>query len=115
MDAGIEGGKCEEQNAVQFLRMDEWRSLTASLRLSQRESDIAALLLLNKTEATMAVLLGISVHTVHSHLERLFRKLRVRSRCGVVARLFEAYVAVHTRTAGPLEPRPRPHVHVDPD
>ena len=39
-------------------------------------------------DSVIAAELGISIHTVRSHMERLFRKLHVGSRTGVVVAFF---------------------------
>lgn len=41
-------------------------------------------------DGEMATRLRMSKHTVHSHFERLYRKLGVRSRCQVLARVLLA-------------------------
>ena len=76
---------------------DEWRAIDRLLGLSERQSQIAWSLLVmgDETEESISVRLGISGHTVHSHLERLYRKLDVRSRSQLIRKLFEAYVELH--------------------
>lgn len=70
-----------------------WTHLTDKLRLSQREVDVIQRLCSDEPEAVIAHQLGISPHTVHSHMERLYRKLNVASRAQVVIRLFREYIA----------------------
>ena len=81
------------------LSTDEWFRICDGLRLSARECEIVHGVLENCSEAHIALNLRISVHTVHSHFERLYRKLRVRSRAELVLRVFEEYVLIQ-RTAG---------------
>jgi DNA-binding NarL/FixJ family response regulator len=45
--------------------------------------------------------LNISPHTVHTHLDRLYRKLRVKSRCELVVLVFLAYLSGRSREGGP--------------
>ena len=80
-----------------FLPDDRWRPIVTSLRLSGREADILRGLLDDEPEATIASRLRISAHTVHTHLERLYRKLAVNSRCQAVARVFAEYVRLYER------------------
>jgi DNA-binding CsgD family transcriptional regulator len=76
-----------------FLPDQSWLAIVCSLGLSDREAQIAQLLLgPDNREDVIAGMLAISPHTVHTHLERLYRKLGVTSRCQVVARLFQRYV-----------------------
>ena len=77
-----------------------WAALARSLRLSEREAQIARALLEDESEAAIAADLRISPHTVHTHLDRLYRKLTVRSRCQAIARLFAEYIRLHG-LAGP--------------
>lgn len=62
----------------------QWQLVVATLRLSPRETEIIQAIFDDQREASIAAALGISVHTVHSHIERLYRKLGVRSRCSLV-------------------------------
>ena len=78
-----------------FINAAEWARISASLKLSARESEIASLVLTDVSENTIADRLAISKHTVHSHIERLYRKLAIRSRSQLVVKLFEAYVCLN--------------------
>ncbi len=68
---------------------DAWEALKIELVLSPREVQIAQAILQDQKELAIAQKLGISHHTVHTHLERLYRKLRVNSRIELVVRLVE--------------------------
>jgi DNA-binding CsgD family transcriptional regulator len=59
---------------------DETISIPLGTNLSRREAQVAQLLLAGGTRAEIGELLGISPHTVHTHVERIFRKLSVHSR-----------------------------------
>jgi DNA-binding CsgD family transcriptional regulator len=92
-----------------------WRLLAGSLKLSQRESQILPAVFDEQNESTIAVSLGISSHTVHTHLERLYRKLGVTSRVSLVTRVFVEYLWLeegHRRTLGiPRQDRQNPATH----
>lgn len=79
--------------APSFLPDATWDVLGTMLNLSPREGDIVRRLCADEPEASIAHELSISPHTVHSHMERLYRKLGVNSRAQVVLRLFGEYVA----------------------
>ena len=73
----------------------QWLSLAGSLQLSDRELEIIQCIFDDDTEAGMARELGISAHTIHTHLERLYRKLGVASRCAAVVSVFVEYFNQH--------------------
>ncbi|NNM27921.1 MAG: helix-turn-helix transcriptional regulator [Akkermansiaceae bacterium] len=65
----------------------EWKAIAAKLRLSAREVQIVRSIFDDVTDSTIATDLGISVHTVHTHCRRLYRKLGTTSRVEVVLRI----------------------------
>lgn len=83
------------------LTAETWVIISRVLALSGREAEIARLILHDDSECVIADHLGISNHTVHTHVERLFRKLNVSSRCQVVVRIFYAHLCL---TAGSVDP-----------
>ena len=68
------------------LNTAEWRAVARSLGLSTRERQIAQRIFDDRKECVIADELGISPHTVHTHLERLYHKVGVGSRCELVVR-----------------------------
>jgi DNA-binding NarL/FixJ family response regulator len=64
------------------------------LGLTPREFEIALSLLAGHTEKGSAKALQSRPATVHSHVERIYRKLEVRSRSGLITKLFAAYLRV---------------------
>ena len=73
---------------------EEWSPIRRILRLSPRESEIVLGLLAGETETVIAERLGISTHTVHCHLRRLYRKLRVNSRPDMLIRIFNVHLVL---------------------
>jgi DNA-binding CsgD family transcriptional regulator len=71
-----------------------WCLITRSLGLSQRESEIIQGLFGDQKESGIAYRLGISPHTVHTHVERLYRKVGVTSRVALARRVFGEYMYV---------------------
>lgn len=104
-----------------FLPEPSWQSIVRSLGLSEREAQVAGLILGDGScETAMAASLSISPHTVHTHLERIYRKLRVTSRSQVVSRIFQLYVnqeaATHLTEAAPaVYARRRPDRRAQPE
>jgi DNA-binding CsgD family transcriptional regulator len=72
----------------------DWDAVSHRLRLSKREAEIVALLMADLAEREIASQLNISAHTVHTHLERVYRKLQVKSRCALVVRMFHAWIGI---------------------
>jgi DNA-binding NarL/FixJ family response regulator len=64
-----------------------------SLRLTPRELDVVQGVFDNGTEASIAKQLRLSTHTVHAHLDRLYRKLRVSNRTALTLRVFTEILA----------------------
>ena len=102
-----------------FLSGEAWTRIVRSLGLSPREAEIVALLLSDDNrDDSIAEELAISRHTVHTYLERLYRKVGASSRSQVVTRIFQQYVALENagrdrrRALAPAlrhgVPRPRP-------
>lgn len=89
-----------------IVESDTWDTLIRLLALSQREAEIVERILrLDDDELSIAKHLNISSHTVHTHLERLYRKLDVSSRSQLVTKIFVAYEA-----ASPEKSASDPHL-----
>lgn len=68
------------------------------LGLSLRECEVLACVATGKTNADVAILLGISVGTVKKHLEHIFDRLGVETRSAAVVRALDAVRAVPARS-----------------
>lgn len=77
-----------------LLASEHWLAVVHSLRLSGRESQIVERIITSATQDQIAIELGISPHTVHTYLERLYAKLGVSNRVQLVIRVFEEYLRV---------------------
>ena len=73
-----------------------WHSIGRSLNLSARELQIIQCLLDGEQDETIGQALGISTHTVHAHLRRLYKKLSITSRSQLVLRIFAEYLLVES-------------------
>lgn len=71
-----------------MLSPEQWRSVAAQLHLSERELQVVHGVFDDLKEAAIAQRLGISAHTVHTHLERMYRKLGVNGRCQLIIEVF---------------------------
>lgn len=67
----------------------QWAETARALRFSGRELQIVRGVFDGRTESAIAADLSIAPRTVDTHLERLYRKLTVRTRVGLVLRVME--------------------------
>ena len=93
-----------EGGARRILDSDEWLVVRRELGLSSREREIVELLMFDVKESAIGARLGISPHTVHTHLERLYHKLGVRGRLQVVVRVLGACLTRLRHDAGTTPP-----------
>jgi len=89
----------------------QWLKVARRLALSERELQIAKLIFDDLRQTAIATRLGISPHTVRTHMERLYYKLDVKSRVGLVLRVLREQRAAaeqHSRQISSKKPqRPR--------
>lgn len=72
----------------------QWASIAHALGLSRRELQTVQGILDGEKEMAIALELGISVHTVHTHVEHVYRKLGIGSRCALVILIFVAHMSL---------------------
>jgi len=82
----------------------EWRSLATALGLSPRECGIVRAVFDGASEKDTAEQLGLSPHTVHTYLWRIYRKLQVQSRAELLVRVFAEFRSLSPRTARGRKP-----------
>ena len=75
----------------------EWRSLATALGLSPRECGIVRAVFDGASEKRAAEELGLSPHTVHTYLWRIYRKLHVQSREELLVRVFAEFRSLPKR------------------
>lgn len=72
------------QNGRDILSDQDWEQVGRGLGLSPREFELLRCCFDDLSEAEMADSLGISPHTVHTYMRRIFRKTGARSRVQLV-------------------------------
>lgn len=77
----------------ELLDQDQWADLARNLSLAPRELQVVQGVFDDLKEFAIADDLGISPHTVHTYLERVYRKLSVGSRVELVVRIFAEILA----------------------
>jgi DNA-binding NarL/FixJ family response regulator len=71
-----------------------WREIARSLKLSARELEIVRGVFDDRTDGAIAADLGISPHTVHTHIDRLHHKLAVADRVELVLRVMDEFLTL---------------------
>ena len=71
-----------------------WSEVSRTLGLSGRELQIVHGMFNDKIQYAIAADLGISPHTVHTHIERLYHKLEVSNRAQLLVRVMTVFVAL---------------------
>lgn len=94
METNPEARSSEPRGATLRLPAESWKGIGIALRLSPRELEVVRSVFEYGADPLIAVRLGISPHTVHTHLDRIYRKLDLGSRCDLVLRVFETYIAL---------------------
>ena len=78
---------------AEMLSDASWRDIAKTLRISGRELQIVHGIFDNRTEHAIAVNLSIADCTVHTHLNRLYKKLGVTTRVELVLRVIETFLS----------------------
>jgi DNA-binding NarL/FixJ family response regulator len=81
-----------------------WGEIARTLRLTKRELQIVQGVFDNLPKTGIAWRLKISEHTVHTHLNRLFKKLAVTTRAELVLRVMEQMISLTLSATGTLPP-----------
>src|ERR1051326_1976155 len=71
-----------------------WDELARNLRFTKRELQIMRGVFDDQTEYAIGADLGISIHTVHTHLERLRHKLGAVDRAALILRVIEEFLSL---------------------
>ncbi|MHC4696602.1 MAG: helix-turn-helix domain-containing protein [Planctomycetota bacterium] len=72
---------------------EEWNTIADSLDLSVRQLQIVQCIFDGYDEPSIGEELGLSSHTVHAHLNRLYKRMSVRSRCELIVHVFLAFLS----------------------
>ena len=86
---GVRGGQTRPLLAELFTD-SQWSALSKQFGLSKRQLEIAQLICRGCTDEAIADRLQLSVGTVRMHTERLYRRVDVQSRLGLLVCFVEA-------------------------
>ena len=87
-----------------FISEEAWELLARDLRLSGRELQCVRHIFEDRKEGAIATELGISAHTIHTHLDRLYHKLGVKSRVELVVRIMMRFMELTIQPESTLRP-----------
>ena len=71
-----------------------WEDIARSLKLSTRELQIVRGVFDDDTDLGIAQHIGISLHTVHTHVERLHHKLAITDRPQLLLRVMQEFLTL---------------------
>lgn len=86
------GGNASRFRPSVVVAPDEWRAIGVALGLTCRETEVVRGVFDGMAETASAAALDISVHTVHSHLQRIYRKTATRNRAALLVHVFTAHL-----------------------
>ncbi len=81
-----------------------WEEIGRSLKFSGRELQIVRSTFDNETDLAIAQRIGISLSTVHTHVERLHRKLAIKDRPQLLLRIMQEFVTLAVSPVNNLPP-----------
>lgn len=87
-----------------ILSEQAWVTIARSLKLSGRELQIVRGVFDDATDLAIAQRIGISLHTVHTHIERLHRKLAIINRAQLLLRIMQEFLALTVSPESDLPP-----------
>jgi len=78
-------------SSTSVLSEEAWKAIGRSLRVTRRELEIVRSVFDDRKELAIADELGISAHTVHTHIQRLHKKLGVVDRISLAVRILNEF------------------------
>ena len=87
------------------LAAQDWAAIARQLGISFRQLQIIQCVFDGLGGPEIGKALGVSPHTVHAHLARLYRALGVTSRCELIVQMFLAYLGTEEARGGPCHSR----------
>jgi DNA-binding CsgD family transcriptional regulator len=81
-----------------------WAAIADSLQFSGRELQLVRGVFDDQKDLALASALGISIHTIHTHFERLHHKLAVNGRPQLIQRVMQRFLALTAAPGSVLPP-----------
>jgi DNA-binding CsgD family transcriptional regulator len=81
-----------------------WAAIARSLQLSGRELQLVRGVFDDQKDLAIANALGVSIHTIHTHFERLHHKLTITDRPQLIQRVMQEFLALTAAPGSVLPP-----------
>ena len=81
-----------------------WEGIARRLKLSGRELQIVRGVFDDQKELNIAIALGVSTHTIHTHVGRLHHKLGITDRSQLLQRVMQEFLALTASPENVLPP-----------
>ncbi len=104
MKAKANKGEVWAELGSRMLSEAAWAAVAGSLQLSKRHMEIVKGVFDGEKETAIAGDLGISQHTVHTHLDRIYEKLGVCSRQELVQSILGEFLRLTADPGGEMSP-----------
>ena len=92
------------ESGSRMLSESAWAAIARSLQLSKRHMEVVKGVFDSEKETAIAGDLGISQHTVHTHLDRIYEKLGVGSRLELVQSILVEFLRLTADPEGEMSP-----------
>ena len=80
------------RDPVRLLSREEWKAVMAQLDLAGRAAEILQACFAGATEKDIADDMSISVHTVHEHVKRLYKRIGLTDRRELILLVFAIHL-----------------------
>jgi len=87
-------GRIGPDSLIRVMSLEHRHEVHRHFGLSPREGQVLDRVLEDQSEARIAMDLGISEHTVHTHVKRIYRKLGVSTRTMLITTIVASYLAI---------------------
>jgi len=92
-------GLTDDRLARNPLTAKAWRRIARILGLSPRQIEIVRRIMAEQEVREIAASLGLTPQTIQTHIARLYMKLGVHTRAGLVVKVFVAHLSRNVRRA----------------
>ncbi len=99
-EPGVHSSPALARRGSDLLTSLEWECIGKDLGLSVRELDLVRCVFDDLSTTEIAERLGISSNTVHTYFNRLYRKLDLNTRCGLMRCIFCELLRVRAEPHG---------------